>query len=383
MPAGDFEPWSGAKLQEKTIRSWYESEYRHYPVMRRKERVEARIKRWLEMELNETRDPNVRKDRKKKAAQKLKAYWKTWPAYSPFTFYVDFIAADAEWNASASKTAIEEAAKAYKRKTVLPEDLAPLLHIYDRMFGISADRSFDHVVVDEAQDFSPFQIALLNRHVKNGSFTILGDLSQGIHAYKGIRSWNEFLDLFESESRAYFTLERSYRSTMEIIRFANAILARGIPGSLQAVPVFRSGEKVKVLHHSPDTRMEIIVRTVRKLTAGNHSTVAVIGRTEVECRALHSLLLHEDISATLIDSGKMKYEGGLSVVPVYLAKGLEFDAVLLIDADSAHYGDNEHDARLMYVGCTRALHDLWVMAAGEPSPLIADAEDEFAKHIRT
>ncbi|RKN84321.1 DNA helicase UvrD [Paenibacillus ginsengarvi] len=390
VPDDDFEPWPGGKLPGRQIRDWFFGEYRHYPVMKRKERVEARIKRWIEMALNETRDPNVRKERKKKATQKLKSYWKLWPAETPFDFYRSLFSPSAGGDSGAVKrltevtvpaAVAEESVKAFGKKKLYPEDLAPLLFIHDLMYGIHGDHTFDHIVIDEAQDFSPFQIALLNEHVRNGSFTILGDLSQGIHAYKGIRSWEEFLHLFPEEARAYFKMERSYRSTMEIIRFAGVILTNGVPESTQAVPVFRSGDKVKLLRHEMSAKVDTVVRVVRKLEAGPASTIAVIGRTEKECKELHTALLHHDISATLIDARQQKYEGGLSVVPVYLAKGLEFDAVVLIDADDAHYGLNEHDAKLLYVGCTRSLHDLWVLYAGIPSPLLSGADEEFARQI--
>ncbi|MEF3301569.1 HelD family protein [Paenibacillus sp. GYB003] len=388
VPIEDFEPWPGGKLPARSVGEWFYGEYRHYPVMKRKERVEARIKRWIEMELGETRDPNVRKDRKKKAAQKLKAYMKSWPSETPFEFYRSLFPAPAGAPAARQLPELaipapvaEESAKTLGKNKLFPEDLAPLLLIHDRMYGIEGERMFDHIVIDEAQDFSPFQVALLNRHARSGSFTILGDLSQGIHAYKGIRSWDEFLQLFDAQARAFFQLERSYRSTMEIIRFANGVLAAGVPGAMQAVPVFRSGDKVKVLRHDPDERVDTIVRVLSKLKSGPASTIAVIGRTERECRELHTALLHADVSAVLIDAAQHKYEGGLSVVPVYLAKGLEFDAVVLIDADRDHYGANEHDAKLMYVGCTRALHDLWVLYSGSPSPLAAGADGEFAKVI--
>jgi DNA helicase-2/ATP-dependent DNA helicase PcrA len=389
LPEAEFEPWPGKSLPAATIRDWFYGEYRHYPVMKRKERIEARLKRWLEMELNEVRDPNVRKERKKKATQKLKAYGKLLPDITPFTFYRSLFAQETEGDeAGGRKLAIDvppsvarESVQALRKNKLFLEDLAPLLYIYDQLYGIESERVFDHVVIDEAQDFSPFQVALLNRHAKNGSFTILGDLSQGIHAYKGVKAWSEMTELFPAESRAYFTMERSYRSTMEIIRFANVILSNGVPGAMQAEPVFRSGETVKLIRHTPGQRLDTVVRALRKLIDGPASTVAVIGRTEQECKQLHTALLHEDISATLIDAKRHKYEGGVSVVPVYLAKGLEFDAVILLDADDLHYGANEHDAKLLYVGCTRALHDLWVLYSGRHSALLEGTEEAYVKHI--
>ncbi|PNB76412.1 DNA helicase UvrD, partial [Pseudomonas sp. FW305-BF6] len=84
-------------------------------------------------------------------------------------------------------------------------------------------------------------------------------------------------------------------------------------------------------------------------------TIAIIGRTEKECALLHDALTEAGLSATFIHSKQRKYEGGISVVPVYLAKGLEFDAVLLMDVDEQHYEVTKQDAKLLYVGCTRAL----------------------------
>ena len=114
-----------------------------------------------------------------------------------------------------------------------------------------------------------------------------------------------------------------------------------------------------------------IVRAVRTLQAGEASTVAIVGRTDDECRDLHAALATAGIEASLIHSGLREYRGGLSVLPVYLTKGLEFDAVLIVDVDPHHYQRTPQDAKLLYVGCTRALHQLWLLYNDEPSPLIA------------
>ena len=90
---------------------------------------------------------------------------------------------------------IKESNLLFKKKEVQPEDLAPLIYIHNRFYGIESEQMFDHVVIDEAQDFSPFQVALLKEQTRGGSFTILGDLSQGIHAYQGIWNWDEISSL--------------------------------------------------------------------------------------------------------------------------------------------------------------------------------------------
>lgn len=374
VPTEDFIPWEGAKLKAKTVYEWFHTEYKHYALMKRRERVIARIKRWIEIELDKVWEVHLKKDYKKKAGQRLRAYTKTWPNHTPFAYYKTLFAKENEFIPAAI---LAESSRLFKKKEVDLEDLAPLLYIRNRFHGIDGASVFDHVVIDEAQDFSPFQVALLKEQTRGNSFSILGDLSQGIHAYQGIRDWQEFLDIFGEEDSAFFRLERSYRSTMEIIHFANEVIARsGEPVTL-AKPVFRSGEKVRVGAVSAEGRLEKIVASVRELLGGEASTVAVIGRTDEECAAIHAHLEKADLSATLIHSGQREYRGGLSVLPIYLCKGLEFDAVLLTDIDADHYARTPQDAKLLYVGCTRALHQLHLLYTGEPSPLIADMDAEL------
>lgn len=382
-PESDFVPWEGARLKLATIRDWFFVENRHYPLAKRRERVAARIKRWLEMELDKIWETARKKELKKKASAKLRAYLQAWPEVTPLSFYKLLFdgsgrpaSLPAKLFADIPAELAAATAKALKKKLVALEDLAPLLYIHARLHGISPDAVFDHTVIDEAQDFSPFQVAVLDQYTRNQSFTILGDLSQGIHAYQGIVAWSEFLDLFADRESGYFELERSYRSTMEIIHFANRILRRGVDNPLLAVPVFRSGDQVRVLTSPKGKRLDALLYAVRRLRAGNASTIAVMARTEKQCAEIGAYLAAAGIEVNLITAAHREYRGGLSVLPVYLAKGLEFDAVLLADVTARGYAMNLLDAKLLYVGCTRALHELWVAAAEELSPLVDTADCE-------
>jgi DNA helicase IV len=247
----------------------------------------------------------------------------------------------------------------------------PLQKRRERLVGrmkrwIEIGQKFHHVVIDEAQDFSPFQVYVLKEITLGNSFTILGDLSQAIYDYQGIEDWNAFKEVFQETG--YFELTRSYRSTKEIIEFANEIIKNAeIPVGL-ATPVFRSGEDVKVIH--AEDQFTEIVKTIKHLQNADVKTIAVIGRTDDECRDMYEKLTNAGLTVNVIEANQSKYEGGISVVPVYLAKGLEFDAVLFIDVDEEHYTNTKHDAKLLYVGCTRSLHDLWIFHSGEASPLI-------------
>lgn len=368
----DFTPWEGTRtLPGRTVHHWFYVENRHEPLFKRRERVVARIKRWLEMELEATRDPRIRKDRKKLASSRLKTYLKSWEEPSALRFYRSLFEPEnrPEWIPA---PLAEETLKHLRKNEALAEDLAPLLYIHNRFHGIHGNDRFDHIVIDEAQDFSPLQITVLKQHSKNHSFTILGDLAQGIHDYKGVHGWQEFSELFEGDETETFQLNRSYRSTMEIIHFANGILAHSGVDVSPAVPVFRSGDQVLVEAVGAKERLQAVVKAVSELSAEEHGTLAVIGRTEAECKSIHTALEKAGISSTLLTANQQAYSGGLSVLPVYLSKGFEFDAVLVTDADETRYRDTPRDAKLLYVACTRALHVLRIQYTGGRSPLIAE-----------
>lgn len=367
----DFVPWEGASLPATTIRHWFYVENKHDPLAKRRERLIARMKRWLEIELENAWEVHLKKERKKQGNAKLKAFVKNWSEPSPLQFYRGVLEKGSRegW---LSQEWTSEVLRYLKKKKIKSEDLAPLLYIHNRFHGVSGNDRFDHIVIDEAQDYSPFQIALLRQHSRNDSFTILGDLAQGIHDYKGIHRWNEFEELFAKDHTELFHLNQSYRSTMEIIEFANRILAASNVSVQPAVPVFRSGKQVLVnrVDSDRDKRMSAIADSVRKLQEGEVSTLAVIARTDKECRIIHSALEAEGFSPALITADQRSYAGGLSVLPVYLSKGFEFDAVLIVDADEHHYTNNPRDAKLLYVACTRALHRLWLHYSGNSSLLL-------------
>jgi len=368
VPDGDFEPWDGNRLPRETILQWFEGEYKHYPVARRKERVLARIHRWIEMELKKSPSPTALKERKKKAQQREKAYAKKWPELEAVALYKNLFltfggkkgdGSDEEIVSAIPAGIYKETRDYLKKGQVKDEDLAAMLYLHSRIQEIEGNLTFDHVVIDEAQDFSPFQVAVLDRFVKGHSFTILGDLSQGIHYYKGVRTWEEMQALFAPQETAYFALTRSYRSTMEIIEFANEILKKGVGTDLLAVPVFRSGEPVKLKPAVGEERLAAISEALDHVLTGTHRTVALLTRTMSEAEELYRDLTEQGREVHLIDGDQRQYAGGISVLPVYLSKGLEFDAVLVTDVDRSRYGPQ--DARLLYVGCTRALHELWLM----------------------
>ncbi|MGH0432326.1 HelD family protein [Bacillus hominis] len=365
VPTKDFEAWDKAVIPVEDVKKWMQVEYKHYPLKKRRERLVGRMKRWIEIELKKFGETNEKKLLKKEATKRLNTYMNFWPKMSPLSLYSSMLKSKEILDVLPEEL-VQETEKNCRKKEVYGEDLPALIYIHHRITGIEIGQKFHHVVIDEAQDFSPFQVYVLKEITLGNSFTILGDLSQAIYDYQGIEDWNAFKEVFQETG--YYELTRSYRSTKEIIEFANEIIKNAeIPVGL-ATPVFRSGEEVKVIH--AEDQFTEVLKTLQHLQNEDVKTIAVIGRTDEECRQMYEKLTNVGLTVNVIEADQSKYEGGISVVPVYLAKGLEFDAVLLIDVDEEHYKNTKHDAKLLYVGCTRSLHDLWLFYSGEVSPLI-------------
>lgn len=246
----------------------------------------------------------------------------------------------------------------FKAKIIEPEDLAPLLYLKARIEGFVDKVTCRYVVIDEAQDFSLFQFYTLKYVFGTQSFTLLGDLSQGIHSYRGVHNWQEVNQVIFSNAATTLSLRQSYRTTAEIMTLANDVLHQGLPGAVLAEPVVRQGSQ-------PDVRTfcsvdELVVHTVQqiaKLRLDGCSTIALIGKTLAECRLLQGLLAEDGYQITILTGEEEDYHGGLLIVPAYAAKGLEFDAVIILCVEEK-FVINELDTKLLYVAMTRAMHQL-------------------------
>ncbi|PTX59577.1 UvrD-like helicase family protein [Melghirimyces profundicolus] len=248
-----------------------------------------------------------------------------------------------------------------------------LLYLKHRLHGIPNKRKIQHVVIDEAQDFSVFQIYALKEALGTSIFTILGDLAQGIHRYRGIGDWQEVIDYVFPEDRCQFrTLEKSYRTTVEIMECANEVIDRmEQPGVLPAQPVVRHGEKPRFKEF--DTLEEGIhaIRDELNLAQANgYGNVAIIGRSLQECEKIQrALMTQTDFSVQLLTGEEKTRDVDVVLVPSHVVKGLEFDYVILVTWEES-FSENELDLKLLYVSMTRPLHRLTVLARKNSFPLL-------------
>jgi len=365
VPAASFIPIEGLELAPEQMREWYETDYGKESLMRKRERLANRIKRWLESELKMRNVTD--KGARTKALTKYNSFVKKIPSYTAVQLYASLFQGK---QTAIPKPIAQATAERLKANKASSEDMAALVYIQLQLHGLNSP-PFDHIVIDEAQDYSPFQLEVLRQCQITVSMTVLGDLQQGIHAYTGIQHWSELSGLFDAEQQGYFELNRSYRSTMEIIEYANRLLRGMSNGVKPAVPVFRSGDPVEEIAASGEGWLEAISAAVQEWQrSGQLDTIAVIGRTAEQCEAIFRYLQGKGFDVSLVESRQPSYGGGLSVVPVYLSKGLEFDAVLIADAGESEYGPL--DAKLLYVGCTRALHKLKLFYRGELTGLLQE-----------
>lgn len=256
------------------------------------------------------------------------------------------------------------------------EDITPYLYLRELMLGFHINSNIRHVIIDEAQDYSAFQLAFMKRLFPRAKITALGDFNQAIYAHSSVLSGTGPLtNLYGPDNTEVIELTRSYRSTREIVEFTRGM----VPGGEEIIPFNRSGEKPKVIVSSDAERhMNVITTDLKHLIEEGYESVAVICKTAEESRDVHAALSKALPTAPkLIKKTTLAFEQGVHVIPAYLAKGVEFDAVLIYDGSAEQYAQ-EHERKLFYTACTRAMHLLHVYCVGTPSPFItAQSEEKY------
>lgn len=250
------------------------------------------------------------------------------------------------------------------------EDLAPMVYLYQKINGIK-NVTRDTVMVDEAQDMSYIQLATLTKIAKDGNITLAGDLAQSIIPPFYIRSWDGVLDILERYTHkkvSFHQLQRCYRTTVEIIDYANGLFREKFPKSYQLPEaVLRHGDDVEILNigstldSCSEKELKVVVEKIKEQFEKGAVTCSVLCRDKNHSTNIYNRLksYNEYLDREVINYTENDYKQGLLVMPIENAKGLEFDSVFIADMDS--YPDDELSWRLLYVGITRALHRLFII----------------------
>lgn len=245
---------------------------------------------------------------------------------------------------------VEEIYEPYKNGDLYTiDDLAPLLYLRIKLEGIKLEKEIKHVVIDEAQDYSKLQFIVVKEITEALGLTIVGDSNQRITPIEGIIPMESIEEIYnDCEDIEKFSLNKSYRSTKEIMEYANSYLE-----GEKIVPLVRSGNKVKVEDvESKEELVDTLKEAIMDMEDAEMETVAIITKNREEAEELSTLLEGEGLK--LYDKEEMIYRGGYIIIPSYLSKGLEFDGVIVVE-------QGNEESKLSYVMSTRALHNLRVV----------------------
>lgn len=241
-------------------------------------------------------------------------------------------------------------------------DVFPLIHLKMRLEGIDNPRKMvKHLLIDEMQDYTPVQYAVLGKLFPCRK-TILGDASQSVNPYSA-SSAEQIQRVLRTSAPVKLT--KSYRSSWEIMQFALSISPNA-----ELVPIERHGEPPQVVSckRQSDATARVADET-NAFQASSHRSLAIIAKTQKQAEKLHRQLADAGVETRLLDAGSIGFSTGVIICTAHLAKGLEFDRVIVPDASAQNY-KTEMDRNLLYVACTRAMHRLTLITVGEPSAFL-------------
>ncbi len=395
---GEFKIKSG-----KAIKRLFIKEYSYFPyevrvqkiksilqseLRRKKKQILSKVADKYDQELDKAlfgmTDPAKRKTRvsflitrkeeklneiKKEARTAVSKYMKQYPKLKLTEVYQELFSEDVfssllEEDTKSMREMRKLTSSYLKQKQLSSEDLAALLYLKSFITGIAKEDQAKKVVIDEAQDYSYLEIYSLRRAFQTDLFTIVGDLAQGIYRYRGLKHWDQLKeDVFHKVN--YLTLQKTYRTTIEIMNAANDLLML-MPDNLpKAEPVVRHGEKPLFLEKRADW-MERFSEILNQLEEKKMSSYAIVTKTKQE-----AVQAAEELKEAGHDFQAFHEEQGMNnrmILPAYLAKGLEFDVVFLY-CDQYPYRLTELDIKMLYVAMTRPLHSLYFIG-NEPADFL-------------
>lgn len=248
------------------------------------------------------------------------------------------------------------------------EDSAPLLYLRDYIGGGAQNQTMKYLFIDEMQDYSIAQLKYLRYAFPQTKWTLLGDSEQAL--FKNVEAPAELLTnlkaAFNTRKARLISLMRSYRSTYPIMTFAKSLLPNG-----EEIEAFnRPGDLPKVVVNTDTTTAIATLKKEITSYLNEAGTVAVLTKNMAEAEAVNKILASE-FDSTLLKDADRTLPTGVVVLPIYLAKGLEFDAVIAWDVSARNY-PNATLLGTLYTIITRAMHFITLISIGDLSPLISN-----------
>ena len=236
------------------------------------------------------------------------------------------------------------------KKEYTINDLAPILYLAIKLEGKKATKDYRHVVIDEAQDYSPLQFKVVRELTGTKYFTVVGDVNQRLIKYSDLAPMMELGKIFDDVNPDIYNLNKSYRSTYEIMEYANKYLDED-----RIIPIVRHGKPVEEIEfHNDEELSESIIESLKEFSNEGLESIAIITRDKEELEKVYNLISNK-VHLVKFDNEDVLYKGGNVIIPSYFAKGLEFDGVIIVDNGSSK---DENEDLIKYIMSTRALHRL-------------------------
>lgn len=325
------------------IQSRFEA-YNRYPVKKRLEKVAEDIHYKFESD-------NIMEEDLPKVKSILKSLNGMLTIKNTLTLYKDFFK---QMNISNMFVMAE-------KKTLEWSDVYPFIYIHAAYEGIQEDKIIRHIVIDEMQDYTPIQYAVINLLFKCKK-TILGDFGQLVNP-NHTHTLDDMKQLYNDGELVM--LNKSYRSTFEIINFAKKIQDIS---SLE--PIERHGEEPALLKcNNEQDEINKIKIEIEEFKKSDNATLGIILKTDNDAKAVYDAL-REEYSVHLISSESSSFTKGVSITSIKMSKGLEFDEVIVPSVNNKTYY-SDYDRSLLYIACTRAMHKLKLTYVGTLTQLIS------------
>jgi DNA helicase II / ATP-dependent DNA helicase PcrA len=240
-------------------------------------------------------------------------------------------------------------------------DVFPLIYMIIKLEGIHSYTRVKHLLVDEMQDYTPVQYAVLAR-IFPCKKTILGDASQSVNSYSSSSS-EEIAKVFPGAD--VMKLNKSYRSTYEIARFAQTIIPNAEMEAME-----RHGEEPAVIcFKNKGEELKMIQERIVLFKKSEYHSLGIIYKTQKQATHVFDELIELFPETVLLTDASAAFSDGLIVCSVHMSKGLEFDEVVVSGADAKNYHE-PNDRNLLYIACTRAMHKLNITFVKEKSPFL-------------
>lgn len=247
-----------------------------------------------------------------------------------------------------------------EKKTLEWADVYPFLYLHAAFDGLKESQTIRHLVIDEMQDYTPVQYAVMNLLFRCQK-TILGDFGQMINP-NHLHTPQDMERLYEDAELV--KLNKSYRSTYEIIHFAKRIQSIS---TLEAIE--RHGEEPALMRcRDRDDEIRYLQDRIKAFIDSENATLGIIMKTNRSAKTLFDILT-DSYDVHLIAPDSTNFVNGISITSVQMSKGLEFDEVIIPSADDTTYS-SEYDRSLLYIACTRAMHRLTFTYTGQQTKLI-------------